>query len=228
LFDTFGTVVDWRTSLIEELTAFGERRGIRGDWMLLVDEWRAAYVPSLELVRRGERAWTSLDDLHRLSLDRIVRELGIEGLTDDDLRHLARGWHRLRPWPDAVAGLRRLKRRFVVAPLSNGTVALLVDLARFGDLPWDAVFGSDVFHRYKPDPETYLGACELLDLPPSQVMMAAAHNGDLRSARSFGLQTAFIARTSEYGPRQHRDLGPEEDWEIVATDIEDLAAQLGA
>ena len=228
LFDTFGTVVDWRSSLIDELTEFGGQRGVTADWATLVDDWRARYGPSMQEVRRGDLPWTGLDELHRRSLDQLVSQMGITGLRDADLAHINRGWHRLRPWPDAGPGLRRLHRRFVVAPLSNGSVALLVDLARFGGLPWDVVFGSDLFRHYKPDPETYLGACQLLDLPPADVMMAAAHNGDLRTARALGLQTAFFPRPTEYGPRQERDFEPDADWDVVAVDIEDLATQLGA
>jgi 2-haloacid dehalogenase len=227
LFDTFGTVVDWRSSLIEDLTAFGVRRAIRADWEMLVDDWRAAYVPSMGRVRSGELGWTSLDDLHRMSLERLVGELGITGLSESDLTHINLGWHRLQPWPDAVGGLERLKRDFVIGPLSNGSVSLLVDLARFGGLPWDVIFGSDMFRHYKPDPETYLGACALLGLPPSQVMMAAAHNGDLKSARSLGLQTAFFARPTEHGTNSAVDASPSDDWDIIAGDIGDLAARLG-
>jgi 2-haloacid dehalogenase len=228
VFDTFGTVVDWRGSLIAELTDFGRARGIQADWARLVDEWRAAYGPSMARVRRGELGWTPLDVLHRLSLDRLVDELGIVGLSEADLVDINLGWHRLAPWPDAAPGLARLKRHFIIGPLSNGNVSLLVDLARFGNLPWDVVFGADLFEHYKPDPETYLGACSLLGLEPSQVMMVAAHNGDLASARALGLRTAFFPRPVEYGPHHDRDLAPAEEWDVVATDIEDLAAQLGA
>jgi 2-haloacid dehalogenase len=228
LFDTFGTVVDWRGSLIADLSAWAAGRGIVADWAGLVDEWRAAYVPSMDRVRAGELPWTILDDLHRASLEQLVARFAIQGLTESDLAHINRGWHRLRPWPDSVAGLTRLKARYVIAPLSNGNVALLVNMARSACLPWDFVCGADLFGRYKPAPETYLGAARLLGLAPAEVMMAAAHNGDLRAARACGLKTAFFPRPAEYGPRQVRDLGPESDWDVVAADIADLAVRMGA
>jgi 2-haloacid dehalogenase len=228
LFDTFGTVVDWRGSLIDEMTAFGATRGIAADWEGLVDAWRAAYAPSMDRVRRGDLPWTILDDLHRASLERLVVEFGIAGLTATDLDSLNRGWHRLRPWPDAVPGLTRLKRRAIIAPLSNGNVALLVNMAKHAGLPWDMVCATELFGHYKPDPETYLGAARLLGLAPGAVMMAAAHNGDLHAARRCGLQTAFFPRPTEYGPHQLRDFAADSDWTVVAADIEDLASRMGA
>jgi 2-haloacid dehalogenase len=228
VFDTFGTVVDWRGSLIADLSAYGTKCGISGDWPALVDAWRAAYHPSMDRVRKGEVPWTRLDDLHRASLDRLVTEFEIAGLTEDDRRHINRGWHRLNPWPDSVPGLTRLKRRFIIGPLSNGNVALLTNMAKHAGLPWDMVFGSDLFGHYKPDPKTYLGVAKLLDLEPGQVMMAAAHNGDLAAARKCGLMTAFFPRPTEYGPHQKRDFAADQDWDVVASDIEDLAAKLGA
>jgi 2-haloacid dehalogenase len=228
VFDTFGSVVDWRGSLIADLSAYGAKRGIAADWTALVDAWRAAYHPSMERVRKREVPWTKLDDLHRGSLDGLVAKFGITGLTDDDLRHINLGWHRLDPWPDSVVGLTRLKRRFIIGPLSNGNVALLTKMAKHASLPWDVVFGSDLFGHYKPDPETYLGVAKLLDLAPGEVMMAAAHNNDLAAARRSGLMTAFWPRPTEYGPHQKRDFVAEQDWDVVAKDIEDLAAQLGA
>ncbi|HET6184241.1 MAG TPA: haloacid dehalogenase type II [Acetobacteraceae bacterium] len=228
VFDVFGSVVDWRGSLITELTEFGHRRGIDANWAGLVDAWRAAYQPSMQRVRSGEIPWTRLDDLHRASLDRLVTEFRISGLTEDDLRHINRGWHRLKPWPDSVAGLARLKQRFIIGPLSNGNVSLLTNMAKHAGLPWDVVFGSDLFGHYKPDPETYLGVARLLDLRPDQVMLAAAHNGDLAAARRCGLLTAFFPRPAEYGPHQVRDFKADAEWDVIARDIEDLAAQLGA
>jgi 2-haloacid dehalogenase len=228
VFDTFGTVVDWRGSLIAELTDFGRQRGIGADWTGLVDAWRAAYGPSMDRVRRGELPWTKLDDLHRASLDRLVREFDINGLTEADRGLINRGWHRLTPWRDAVAGLTRLRMRYIIGPLSNGNVSLLTNMAKHAGLPWDVVFGSDLFGHYKPDPETYLGVCKLLDLEPAQVMMAAAHNGDLAAARKLGLMTAFFPRPTEYGPKQTKDRTAESDWDIVATDIEEMATKLGA
>ncbi len=227
VFDTFGTVVDWRSSLIAELTAFGRERGINADWTALVDAWRASYHPSMDRVRKGEQPWSTLDGLHRASLDALVKQFEITGLSEDDLRHINRGWHRLHPWPDSVPGLTRLKRKFIIGPLSNGNVSLLLNMGKHAGIPWDMIFGSDLFHHFKPDPETYLGAARLLDIEPGQLMMAAAHNNDLANARKCGLMTAFFARPKEYGPHQKRDFSADQEWDVVATDIEDLATKLG-
>ena len=226
VFDTFGTVVDWRSSLIADLTAYGASRDVTADWPALVDAWRAAYHPSMDRVRRGAQPWTTLDNLHRASLDGLVEKFGIEGLSEADLVHINLGWHRLHPWPDAVPGLTRLKSRFIIGPLSNGNVALLLNMAKFAGIPWDMIFGSDLFGHFKPDPETYLGVARMLDLRPDQVMMAAAHNGDLAAARSHGLLTAFFPRPGEYGPHQKRDYKAEQDWDIVASDIQDLVEKI--
>jgi len=228
VFDTFGTVVDWRGSLIADLSAYGAGRGITADWTALVDAWRAAYHPSMDRVRKGEQPWTKLDGLHRASLDKLAVDFGIKGLTEADLVHINLGWHRLHGWPDSVPGLTRLKKKFIIGPLSNGNVSLLLNMAKFAGIPWDMIFGSDLFGHFKPDPETYLGVAKMLDIEPGQVMMAAAHNGDLANARKCGLMTAFFPRPGEYGPNQKRDYAAEQDWDIVAKDIEDLAAQLGA
>lgn len=227
VFDTFGSVVDWRSSLIVDLTAYGETKGVKADWAALVDAWRAAYHPSMDRVRKGQQPWTKLDDLHRASLDHLVAEFGIKGLSEADLEHINLGWHRLHPWPDSVPGLTRLKSRFIIGPLSNGNVSLLLNMAKFAGIPWDMIFGSDLFQHFKPDPETYLGTAHLLGIRPGQLMMAAAHNNDLAAARSCGLLTAFFPRPGEYGPHQKRDTKAEADWDIVATDIQDLATQLG-
>ena len=227
VFDTFGTVVDWRTSLITELTAFGAQRGISADWTGLVDAWRAAYHPSMDRVRKGELPWTRLDDLHRASLDKLVVDFAVKGLSEADMEHVNRGWHRLHPWPDSVPGLTRLKSRFIIGPLSNGNVSLLLNMAKHSGIPWDMIFGSDLFGHFKPDPETYLGVAKLLDLSPGEVMLAAAHNNDLRAAKACGLMTAFFPRPGEYGPNQKLDYAPDGTWDYVAKNIEDLATQLG-
>ncbi|WP_158932055.1 haloacid dehalogenase type II [Acidisphaera sp. S103] len=227
VFDTFGSVVDWRSSLIADLTAFGATKGITADWAALVDAWRAAYRPSMDRVRKGEQPWTKLDNLHRASLDRLIADFGIKGLSEEDLAHINLGWHRLHPWPDSVPGLTRLKSRFIIGPLSNGNVSLLLNMAKFAGIPWDMIFGSDLFQHFKPDPETYLGVAKMLDLRPDQVMLGAAHNGDLGKARACGLLTAFFPRPTEYGPHQKRDYAADQDWDIVATDIQDMAAKLG-
>jgi 2-haloacid dehalogenase len=228
VFDVFGTVVDWRTSLIADFTAWGERRGVRGDWTALVDGWRAVYAASMDEVRKHpERGFVILDGLHRRSLERLVEQLSISGLNDADLHYLTMGWHRLHPWPDSVAGLARLKTKYIIGPLSNGNVALLAEMAKFAGLPWDLILSAELFEHYKPDPETYLGAARLLCLPPAQVMMVAAHNHDLRAAQKLGLKTAFVARPTEYGPLQKYDLNATGDWDIVANDFGELAERMG-
>jgi 2-haloacid dehalogenase len=228
VFDVFGTVVDWRSSLIADFTKWAAQRGIEADWTALVDAWRAAYAPSKDEVRRHpERGYVILDVLHRRTLEKLVAQFAISGLNDADLHYLTMGWHRLHPWPDSVAGLTRLKTRFIIGPLSNGNVALLANMAKYAGLPWDLVLSAELFEHYKPDPETYLGAARLLGLPPEQVMMVAAHNDDLDAAKRLGLKTAFVARPAEYGPLQVRDFKAEGDWEIVAEDFNDLARRMG-
>jgi 2-haloacid dehalogenase len=226
LFDVFGTVVDWRGSLIADLSDWGRQHGSAADWPGLVDAWRGAYAPSMDEVRHRRQPWTVLDDLHRASLERLLPRFGLTGLAEADIAHINDLWRRLRPWPDAVAGLTRLRESRVVAALSNGNVALLVALAKHAGLPWDMVFGADLYRHYKPDPETYLGACALLRLPPDQVMLAAAHPSDLAAARSHGLRTAFIARPLEFGPG-HPPVAPGGPWDYVAQDIIELAELLG-
>jgi 2-haloacid dehalogenase len=225
LFDVFGTVVDWRGSLIADLSAWGAARGLAADWAGLADAWRGAYAPSMDAVRRGQTPWTVLDELHRASLLRLAPRFGLEGLAPAELDHINDVWRRLDPWPDSVAGLTALRRTRIVAALSNGNVALLVAMAKRAGLPWDFVFGSDLFRHFKPDPETYLGACSLLRLEPAQVMLAAAHESDLAAARALGLRTAFLSRPLEYGPG--RAVPAAQTWDVMAASITDLAAQLG-
>jgi len=228
VFDVFGTVVDWRTSLINDFTAWSQRRGITADWTALVDGWRAVYSASMNEVRKHpERGYVMLDVLHRRSLETLVAQLGINGLTEADLDYLTKGWHRLHPWPDSVAGLTRLKTRYIISPLSNGNVALLTNMAKFAGLPWDLVMSAELFAHYKPDPETYLGAARLLCLAPSEVMMVAAHNYDLKAAQSHGLRTAFVARPTEYGPLQKIDFEATGAWDIIAPDFGGIADRLG-
>ncbi len=231
LFDVFGTCVDWRTSVARQARALGERRGVGEgvDWEAFADAWRARYQPQIETVRSGTREWVNLDVLHREALDEVVAEFGLDaafGGVDRD--ELTRAWHRLDPWPDTVPGLTRLRARYVVAPNSNGHVALIVALSKRAGLPWDAVLGAETAGVYKPLPASYLRNVALLGLAPGQAMMVAAHNGDLEAARACGLRTAFLPRPAEYGPRQATDLGPTGDWDVVAGDIIDLAERLGA
>jgi 2-haloacid dehalogenase len=226
LFDVFGTLVDWRGSVAAGLAAYGAARGIEAEWFAITDAWRGAYMPSMDRVRRGEQAWTNLDDLHRAALAALLPEFGVKTFSSDDLDELVGLWHRLTPWPDSVAGLQRLKQGLIVASLSNGHVALQVALAKHAGFPWDMIFGADLYQHYKPDQETYLGACGFLGLAPGEVMLAAAHNNDLAAARALGLQTAFISRPMEYGAPDER-ARPDQNWEIVAESVEDLAARLG-
>jgi len=228
VFDVFGTVVDWRTSLIEDFTQWGNKRGIKVDWAGLVDAWRAAYMPSMDEVRKHpERGYLALDALHRQSLEKLVAQFAITGLSDDDLAYMTLGWHRLKPWADSVSGLTRLKTKFVIGTLSNGNVALLTNMAKFAGLPWDLIMSAELFEHYKPDPETYLGAAKLLCLPPEQMMMVAAHNHDLKAAQKLGLKTAFVARPTEYGPLQKYDFEARGDWNIVARDFGGIADRMG-
>lgn len=226
-FDVFGTVVDWRGTIIREGEQLGSAKGIDVDWADFADRWRAGYAPAMSRVRNGELPWTRIDVLHRMILDGLLDDFGITGLSEDEKDDWNRVWHRLAPWPDSVAGLTRLRQRFIVATLSNGNVALLTNMARHAGLPWDCILSAELMRHYKPDPETYLGAADLLGLRPEEVMMVAAHKGDLRSAQAVGLRTAFVARPHEFGPGVDVDVTPEPDFDLNAADIEDLASKLG-
>lgn len=227
-FDTFGTVVDWRSSIIAELTAFGETHGVQRDWAAFTDTWRKGYLPAMDRVRRGDLPWTRIDDLHRMILDDQLRDADITGLSEQDLDHLNKVWHRLDPWPDSVAGLTRLKQRFVITTLSNGNLSLLTNMAKRAGLPWDCVISAELFRHYKPDPEAYLGCAELLDVRPGELMLVAAHPGDLRAARDCGLMTAYVPRPLEYGPNQRAHSYTDGEFDVLAMDFLDLADQLGA
>jgi 2-haloacid dehalogenase len=228
VFDTFGTVVDWRTSVAAEVAALAKQKGVSVDAARFADAWRAGYGPSMNRVRTGELPWTKLDALHRMTLDRILVEFRIDGLSEAEKASLNRAWHRLRPWPDAVAGLTRLKKKFTIAPLSNGNISLMTDLAKHSGLPWDVILGAELVHHYKPDREVYQSAADVLDLQPSSVMMVAAHLGDLRAAKGVGLRTAFVTRPLEYGPDGKPDLKADASVDLSAKDFNDLAGQLSA
>jgi 2-haloacid dehalogenase len=229
VFDTFGTLVDWRTSLIDAFTAYGATNGLDVDWPSFVDAWRHAYVPAMDRVRRGEHAWATLDELHAESFDELATTFGFRKRIDDNARTwFVNGWHRLHPWPDTVPGLTRLRARWITGTLSNGNVRLLTDLARFASLPMDVILSAELFRHYKRDPEVYRGAVELLGTTPSRVMLVAAHNDDLLAAQAQGLRTAFIARPTEYGPTQTKDLVADPRVDFSARSIEELADQLGA
>lgn len=229
VFDTFGTVVDWRSSVTKEVEDLARRKGFTVDGAKFADAWRGGYGPSMNRVRTGELPWTKLDGLHRLILDKILVDFHITGLTDAEIDALNRAWHRLRPWPDAVAGLTRLKKKFTIAPLSNGNIALMTAMAKHSGLPWDCILGAELVRHYKPDREVYLSAAEFLDLEPSEVMMVAAHLGDLRAAKALGLKTAFVVRPLEYGPNGKPDLKADTSIaDVSAKDFNDLAGQMGA
>jgi 2-haloacid dehalogenase len=226
VFDVFGTVVDWRGSLIAEGRRLGRSKRIDVDWAAFADAWRAGYRPAMARVRSGALGWTTIDALHRMILDELLERFAIRGLTEAQIDRLNRVWHRLKPWPDARAGLRRLKRDVIIATLSNGNVALLTNMAKHAGLPWDCILSAELFHHYKPDPETYLGAARLLGCAPQEVMMVAAHKDDLRAARACGLRTGFVARPLEHGPGTRVDRRLEKDFDINARDFNDLAAKL--
>jgi len=230
VFDIFGTVVDWRSSVIAEGTTWGKAKGLNVNWVDFADRWRLGYGPTMDKVRSGEIPWTRLDDLHRMILDELLKEFKIDGLTEDEKASWTHVWRRLKPWPDSVEGLIRLKKKYVIAPLSNGNIALMTNLAKFGGLPWDAILGAELARHYKPDREVYVSAYYYLDLKPEEVMMCAAHARDLQAARSNGLRTGFIYRPNEFGngPVGVPDKAKPGDFDVVAVSIIDLARQMGA
>ena len=225
-FDVFGTVVDWRGSILREGPQRGKAKGLQVDWGKFADRWRAGYGPAMDRVRKGALPWANLDALHRLILEDLLKEFKITGLTEEEKDDWNRVWHRLTPWPDAVPGLTRLKKRYILATLSNGNVSLLVDMARFGGLPWDAVLSAELFRHYKPDREVYLGAAELLGCKPKEVMMVAAHPGDLTAAHACGLRTGYVPRPREYGPAGKAEPATGGPFDVVAADFMELAAKL--
>jgi 2-haloacid dehalogenase len=228
LFDTFGTVVDWRGGLISSMRAWGSERVLDADWPGLVDAWRGAYWPSMDEVRTGTRVWADLDVLQRESVEVLAPKFGASGLDGAALDELVLMWHELPPWPDSVEGLHRLRSHYVIAPLSNGHVALLVRMAKAAGITWDTVFGADVFRHYKPDPETYLGAASLLGCEPSEVLMVAAHASDLDAAASNGLRTCYVSRPLEYGPGRASGKAPEPgQFDVMVQDLAELAAVMG-
>ncbi len=227
VFDTFGSVVDWRGSIVRDLTQWGNANGFQADWTLFAEQWRSMYQPSMEACRSGKREFTVLDVLHRESLDVLIDKFGLSRMTEAQREHVNKVWHRLDGWPDSVGGLARLKSKYIIAPLSNGNISLLTDIAKHTGLPWDLNLSTEVFRCYKPQPESYLGVCSALRLDPSEVMMRAAHNNDLLPAKNCGLKTAFWPRPTEYGPTQTDNLVATEAWDVVAKDIRDLATQMG-
>ncbi len=228
IFDVFGTVVDWRGSISKQCRAFGRARGIEADWGAFADAWRGKYGPYMNKVRTGELPWTNLDGLHRMSLEVVLDEFGIAGLGEDDLREITLFWHRLKPWADAVPGLYRLKSKYVIATMSNGNVAMMTNMARHSGIPWDCILGAEVAQHYKPDPESYLTTVKLLGLEPEQVVMAAAHAGDLIAAGKLGLRTAYVPRPMEHGPHGSPEPVPPPEFDVTASDFVDLAAKMRA
>ncbi|WP_323122066.1 haloacid dehalogenase type II [Burkholderia alba] len=231
VFDVFGTVVDWRSGVIRDAGAFLAKYGAAdADPVVFADAWRLRYVPAMKAVRSGQRAFVRLDVLHRENLDAILPEFGIDraAVPEAALADLNLAWHRLDPWPDAVRGLTRLKAHHIIAPLSNGNVILMIDVAKHAGLPWDAILGAEVAQAYKPAPEVYLRTADMLALRPDEICLVAAHNYDLAAARACGYRTAFVARPREHGPAQTTDLHAEQDWDVVAADFIDLAERFGA
>jgi 2-haloacid dehalogenase len=228
VFDVFGTVVDWRSSIMREVEALARVKGLRLDAAQFADDWRAGYQPAMQRVRSGELAWTRIDDLHRMILNDLLAKRGVEALDQAERSELNRAWHRLDPWPDAVVGLMRLKRRFIIGTLSNGNLGLLVNMAKRAGLPWDVVLSAELAHHYKPDPEAYRLAPDLLGLLPSEVMMVAAHPNDLAAAAREGLKTGYVPRPLEHGPdRKPHDISGHR-FDVVAGDFTELAERLGA
>jgi 2-haloacid dehalogenase len=227
VFDVFGTVVDWHGSVAREVRALARVKGLRVNAVKFAKAWRAGYRPAMDRVLRGEAPFEKIDVIHRAILEDVLRQFKVATLTEDEKVHLNLVWHRLKPWPDTVRGLKRLKSKFVIATLSNGNTSLLVNMARHGGLPWDCVFSSDTFKLFKPDPGMYLGAADALSLEPGQVMMVAAHKADLRAAAKCGLKTAFVKRPLEHGRGGTPDLASEPDFTVNAESFLGLADQLG-
>lgn len=222
-FDIFGTVVDWHGSIVRDMAQL--HPGVDGD--AFARAWRSGYQPAMARVMSGELGWTLIDDLHRMILDQILPQFGLQGMPEAQRRELNRVWHRLDPWPDSVQGLTRLKRQFTICTLSNGNIGLLTNMAKRAGLPWDCVLSAEVFRAYKPDPATYLGVARVFDLQPSQVMLVAAHHDDLASARVCGLRTAYVERPTEFGAAHVKDVSPRAGNDLHCTNFTELARVLG-
>ena len=227
-FDVFGTVVDWRGSIVREGQLLSATQGLTVDWPAFADAWRAGYKPAMDSTRGEGATWLDIDTLHRRILDGLLPRFGLQGLSADEVAQLNRVWHRLMPWPDTVSGLNRLRSRYVISSLSNGNVSLLVNMAKNAGLPWDCVLSGELVHKYKPDPEVYLMAACLLGVAPHQLMLVAAHPSDLAGAQRAGLRTAYVTRPLEYGPAGWMEPVGELVFDLTAADFLDLATQLGA
>ncbi len=221
-FDIFGTVVDWHGSIVREMA----HAHPQVDGAAFARAWRAGYRPAMARVMSGELGWTLIDDLHRMILDEILPQFSLAHLDEAARRHLNRVWHRLDPWPDAVEGLQRLRRKYVLTTLSNGNIGLLTRMAKRAGLPWDCVLSAEVFRAYKPDPATYLGVARVFDVAPERVMLVAAHHDDLAAARACGLRTAYVERPDEFGRDQPKDVSARPDNDLHSRDLLALADHL--
>ena len=232
LFDVFGTVVDWRTGIAREVEDIAKKNNISLDPYDFADAWRAEYQPAMEEIRKGRRSFTILDILHMENLKKIASKFNLQNLSDKDLNTLVKAWHRLPGWPDSSDGLNALKKKYILATQSNGNIALIVNMAKFSNLNWDVVLGAEVIGHYKPDPEAYLKACSALDLKTEECLMVAAHDDDLKAASLQGMKTAYVHRPFEYGRDKLFDIAEVNDykgnkeWNIVSSDLNDLAKQL--
>jgi len=226
-FDVFGTLVDWRTSIAREAKAVLGPLGHNLDWAVFADAWRGQYQPTMEEVRAGRQPFAKLDVLHRRNLERILPRFHVQGLSEETLHELTLAWHRLDAWPEVPAALKRLQRKFLIAPVSNGNISLMVDLARRNNFPWDAILGAEVAGDYKPKPRVYTAACEAFDLKPEHCMMVAAHSNDLAAAATLGLRTGHVARPNEHGPGTG-ERAPSVPVDVAGKDLSDVAEKLGA
>lgn len=226
-FDVFGTVVDWRSSVIREGQLFSETTGLEIDWARFADGWATRYGRGVARIRKGETPWMTIDELNRQIVDELLQDLSTQNSLPPEATELWRIWHRLTPWPDALPGLHRLRSRYIVATLSNANVSLLTRMAKHASLPWNRVLSSELSGHYKPDSEVYETAADLLDLPPQRIMMVASHKQDLLAARRVGFKTAFVRRPLEYGSGRNVDNAPNDLFNITANDFLDLAHQLG-
>ncbi len=228
VFDTFGTITDWRSSIAAEGAKIAHTKGIEdfnGD--AFARAWRAGYRPGMARVTSGERGWTPVDVIHRERLEEILPQFGLDMLNDDERTHLNEAWHRINPWPDSIPGLLRIKKKYLIAPLSNGSLMLLTNMAKRAGIPWDFIFSSDMHQAYKRDPKVYQNAIALLGVAPHEVMMGAAHNDDLESAQAEGMRTAYINRPTEYGVDQTKDFKATGSYDIIAASVEEVADKLG-
>lgn len=227
-FDVFGTVVDWRGGIAREVQELADSQGLQLDAHAFADAWRAGYEPAMDRVRKGDLPWMRIDELHRLILDSIVDQFGLQGLDHAQRSQLNKAWHRLSPWPDTVAGLQALKAHFILTTLSNGNFSLLTAMAKHAGLPWDCIVSAELFRHYKPDPETYLGVANLLDLQPAEVMLVACHPNDLRAAKAQGLKTAYVMRPLEFGAQVPLPQVDEHEFDFIARDFLHLSSLLQA